>query len=335
MKKVMLLTLCLAAMTVNKAQAQEKTRPMDSMPRDNMRTPTDNMPMKMDTSPPNMRMRMDSTPPKMDMKMDNTSPNMPMKTMPMPNENARPDRAYDRKIEQTVNRMNRDTTPNGGNMRQDNELKGMYNGQRIRSDTIRNGVSDYRSDYKSDDRSNGKMKAKNKKALDGSQNGKYNSEMSRDSMPNGKYGDEMRRKPMGKMRSDSMPNGKYGDEMRGKPMSDDKRMKKMSRDSMRKAKNDGKMGMEKMTRDSMPNSQYSDKDIKRMAAENRSVRMEGGKVMIVRNSKMTVVKSFTNLNRGVKVMADGTIVRQDGTKTMLKEGESVNMMGEIMPIKQQ
>lgn len=291
MKKVMLLILCLAAMTGNKAQAQEKTRPMDNMktpmdsiPRDNMRTPMDNMKMPMD----NMPMKMDTTPPNMRMRMDSTPPNMPTKTMP--NSDIRPDRVYDNKIDKTANRMNRDTMING-TMQRNDELKGMYNGQRIRSDTIRNGVSSYKADDKSDNKM--KSKAKNKKAMDGTQNGKYNSEMSRDSMPNGKYGDKMKRQ--------QMPNGKMQD---------------------------------KMNRDSMPNGKYGDKERQRMAAENRSVMMHDGKVMIVRNGRMTVVKAFTNLNRGVKVMSDGTIVRQDGTKTMLKEGESVNMMGEIMPKKQ-
>lgn len=317
MKKVMLVILCLSAMAAHKAQAQERTMPTDTISRDNMRTPMDNMKMPMDNMRipmDNMRMKMDTTPPNMPMKMDATPPSMPTKTMP--------DKAYDRKIDRTVNRMDRDRMIDG-TMPPNNELKGMYNGQRIRSDTIRNGVSSYKSDYK--------MTPKNKKAMDGTQNGKYNSEMSRDSMPDGRYGDRMRPRQMpngkmeGKMNRDSMPKGKHHDKMH--PMSDDKKMDKMSRDSMRKARNDGKMGGDKMPSE-------ADKDKQRMAAENRSVMMHDGKVMIVRNGKMTVVKSFTNLNRGVKVMSDGTIVRQDGTKTMLKEGESVNMMGEIMPTKQ-
>lgn len=65
----------------------------------------------------------------------------------------------------------------------------------------------------------------------------------------------------------------------------------------------------------------------------KHVMMQDGKVTIMRNGKMFPVKSFTPLNNGTKVMSDGTIIKKDGSKTMLKEGECLNMAGEIVPMK--
>ena len=150
MKKIIVLIFLISVIGLEKTKAQEKTLLKDSLlQRDNMRTEMDKTPI-----PP-----MDIVP----AKKDNTRvDNMPIK---------------------------RDTTPMQlDKMKQDTLHKGLYNGQKIRSDTIRI--------------------PKNKKELDGTQNGKYNAEMSRDSMPDGKYGEKIRRQMNIEKRGVLFKNGK-------------------------------------------------------------------------------------------------------------------------------
>jgi hypothetical protein len=249
MKKVIAIILSILSIGLEKTTAQEKTMPMDSTM---MR---DNMSVPMDKTP---------TPP-MDIapvKRDNTrTDNMPMK---------------------------RDTTPmQMDKMRRDTVLNGIYNGQKIRSDTVRNGA--YYNGMKLENLPKNKVKPQNKKELDGTQNGKYNYEMSRDSMPDAKNIDPYRKRY----------GSKYGD---------------------------------KMARNTTAN--YDDRMRAQMAKEDRGVLMHRGRTMIVKNGQKTFIKSYTYLSYGTKVMSDGTIIKQDGTKTMMKQGEFVNMMGEIVPMKE-
>lgn len=267
--------------------AQEKTMPVDStLLRDNMRTKMDTMPPQpMDIEPvkkdntriDNMPIKRDTTPMEMDRMDRMRKDSMPTKVDTMSN----------RRMNQSMNRMNQDSMKNANSnrkMRQDSVLNGMYNGQRIRSDTIRKGM-------KMENIPQNKVKPKNKKEMDGTQNGKYNSEMSRDSMPDGKNGNEYRAKS----------GSKYGD---------------------------------KMSRNSTPTPTAEEKMRAQMAKEDRGVLMHRGRTMIVRNGQKTFIKSHTHLSYGTKVMSDGTIIKKDGTKTMMKDGEFVNMMGEIVPMKE-
>jgi hypothetical protein len=64
----------------------------------------------------------------------------------------------------------------------------------------------------------------------------------------------------------------------------------------------------------------------------RGVMMKDGKVMIVKNGKMTIIKNYTFLNNGTKAMSDGTIVTTEGIKTMINEGEYINMAGDVVPL---
>jgi hypothetical protein len=287
MKKVMVIILTILSMGLEKTIAQEKTMPMDStMLRDNMSVPMDKIPAPpMDIMPverdktrmDNMPIKRDTTPMEMDKMRRN---NMPIKT----------DTAYNRKMNQTVNRANRDSTREGRyfwDSRRDTVLNGVYNGQRIRSDTIRNGA--VYNGMRREDIPKNKVKPKNKKELDGTQNGKYNYETSRDSMPDAKNIDPYRKRY----------GSKYGD---------------------------------KMARNTTAN--YDDRVRAQMAKEDRGVLMHRGRTMIVKNGQKTFIKSYTYLSYGTKVMSDGTIIKQDGTKTMMKQGEFVNMMGEIVPMKE-
>ncbi len=287
MKKLMVIIGLILTIGLNKNIAQEKIMPMDSMMfRDNMRVPMEKMPTPpMDIAPTerdktrmdNMLIKRDTTPMERDkMRRDNMPPKV--------------DADYNRKMNQTVNRANRDSTREGRyfwDSRRDTVLNAIYNGQRIRSDTIRNGT--YYDGMRLEDMPNYKKKPKSKKELDGTQNGKYNYETRRDSMPDAKNMDPYRKKY----------NPKYGDKM---------------------ARNSTAVDTDRMRFE--------------IGKENRGVLMQNGKAMIFRNGKKKVIKAYTYLSFGTKVMSNGTIVKQDGTKTRMKEGEFVNMMGEIVPIKE-
>jgi hypothetical protein len=287
MKKVIAILSLILSIGLEKTVAQEKIMPMDStLMRDNMRTKMDDLPIQpMDITPvtkdntriDNMMLKRDTTPMQMDkMRRENMPPKV--------------DADYNRKMNQTVNRANRDSAREGRyywDSRRDTVLNGVYNGQRIRSDTLRNGV--IYNGMSIENMPKLKNKPRNKKELDGTQNGKYNSETSRDSMPDAKNIDPYRKKY----------NPKYGD---------------------------------KMARNSAPPEEQKMRTL--MAKEDRGVMMHRGRTMIVKNGHKTFIKSFTNLSLGTKVMSNGTIIKQDGTKTMMKDGEFVNMMGEIVPMKE-
>jgi hypothetical protein len=286
MKKLMSIICLILSIGLGKTTAQEKTMPVDStLLRDNMRTKMDDMPTPpMDFAPVTRdKTRMDNMP-----MVRDTTP-MQMDKMQRDKVPAKVDADYNRKLEQT-SRANRDKPQEGRyfwDPRRDTVLNGMYNGQRIRSDTIRNGA--VYNGMSMENMPKSAKKSKNRKELDGTQNGKYNAEMSRDSMPDGKNGDAYQKRY----------GSKYGD---------------------------------KMERNSAPESEQRMRA--QMAKEDRGVMMHRGRTMIVRNGQKTFIKNYTNLSYGAKVMSDGTIITKDGTKRMMQQGEFVNMMGEIIPMKE-
>jgi hypothetical protein len=140
-------------------------------------------------------------------------------------------------------------------------------------------------------------------------NGEYRERMYNDTMPIGKYGDRMKR--------DSIPYGRYGD--------------RVNRDTTL----NGLYG-DKMNRANTPYERQNDKmsypkggKMANMSKE-KHLMMKDGKVIMMKNGKMRTIKAYTNLNMGTRVMADGSIIKKDGSKMMLQEGESINMAGEIM-----
>ncbi|MBK5285131.1 MAG: hypothetical protein JJE25_06980 [Bacteroidia bacterium] len=62
------------------------------------------------------------------------------------------------------------------------------------------------------------------------------------------------------------------------------------------------------------------------------VMMQNGKVMMVRNGKMTPMDHDMTMSNGTKVMSTGTILKKDGTKMMMKDGQHIDMSGNIMPM---
>ena len=62
--------------------------------------------------------------------------------------------------------------------------------------------------------------------------------------------------------------------------------------------------------------------------------MQNGKLMTVKNGQMTMFQqNDTILSNGTKVMSDGTCIKKDGSKMMLKEGQHVDMSGNMVPMK--
>lgn len=59
------------------------------------------------------------------------------------------------------------------------------------------------------------------------------------------------------------------------------------------------------------------------------VMMKKGKVMLVKNGKLTKMDHEIAMGNGTKVMPDGTIRKKDGTKMMLKEGQHMDMAGHM------
>jgi hypothetical protein len=138
-------------------------------------------------------------------------------------------------------------------------------------------------------------------------------------------------------RSDTIRNGMY-----------DKRMKS---DKMGKM---GNMDMRKMHSDTLPDGTKSPKMKNKMGEEmgdgrmhtmdgkmdhtmmrgsgEKHVMMENGKVVMMKNGSMKTVQNYTPLSNGTRVMSDGTIMKKDGTKTMMQEGECLNMAGEVVPM---
>lgn len=60
-----------------------------------------------------------------------------------------------------------------------------------------------------------------------------------------------------------------------------------------------------------------------------TVRMEAGRMMIVRNGELVAMDEDVLMNDGTRVLTDGTVIRTDGTTRTMMNGESISMDGEI------
>lgn len=60
--------------------------------------------------------------------------------------------------------------------------------------------------------------------------------------------------------------------------------------------------------------------------------MKGGKMMCVKDQKMTLLKNDTTLTNGSIVMANGGYVRKGETKQMFKEGQHMDLTGKMVPM---
>ena len=60
-----------------------------------------------------------------------------------------------------------------------------------------------------------------------------------------------------------------------------------------------------------------------------AVRMEAGRMMVVRNGELVPMDEDILMNDGTRILTDGTVIRTDGTTRMMMDGESMGMDGEI------
>ena len=57
--------------------------------------------------------------------------------------------------------------------------------------------------------------------------------------------------------------------------------------------------------------------------------MQGGKVVITRFGQTETVAAETTLPNGIKVSPDGTVTMQNGTTSMMKEGDYLSLSGRL------
>ena len=58
------------------------------------------------------------------------------------------------------------------------------------------------------------------------------------------------------------------------------------------------------------------------------IRMQDGKVMVMKNGEMMPMDEELTLPDGTKIMIDGTMMLSDGTTRMMAEGETMLLQGE-------
>jgi hypothetical protein len=63
------------------------------------------------------------------------------------------------------------------------------------------------------------------------------------------------------------------------------------------------------------------------------VMLVDGKVMMIKDGKMTKLESDTYLNNGTKVTPEGMCTDKTGTSMMMKEGEHLDMEGNMVVMK--
>ena len=55
--------------------------------------------------------------------------------------------------------------------------------------------------------------------------------------------------------------------------------------------------------------------------------------MMVKNGQMTSLDHDMTMSNGTKIKSDGTCIKKDGTKKMMKEGQHMDMSGNMIPMK--
>ncbi len=63
------------------------------------------------------------------------------------------------------------------------------------------------------------------------------------------------------------------------------------------------------------------------------VMMQDGKMVMYKDGNMTALAESVTMTNGTKIMVDGSYTNKDGKKKMLKEGEHMDMSGNMVPMK--
>jgi len=61
--------------------------------------------------------------------------------------------------------------------------------------------------------------------------------------------------------------------------------------------------------------------------------IQDGKMMVIVNGKLEVMKSDATLGNGTRVITNGYFILKDGSKVKLKEGQLLDLNGEVIPRK--
>jgi hypothetical protein len=61
--------------------------------------------------------------------------------------------------------------------------------------------------------------------------------------------------------------------------------------------------------------------------------MMDGKMMMIKHGKMTAMKKQMTMSNGTKCMVDGMCLKKDGSKMKMKEGDHMDMSGNMQPKK--
>ncbi len=61
--------------------------------------------------------------------------------------------------------------------------------------------------------------------------------------------------------------------------------------------------------------------------------MQDGKMMMVKNGKRTTLDHAMTMSNGTKIMCDGNYTKEDGTKMLMKEGQHMDMAGNVIATK--
>ncbi len=57
--------------------------------------------------------------------------------------------------------------------------------------------------------------------------------------------------------------------------------------------------------------------------------MMNGKMMMIKNGKMSSMSKPMTMSNGTKMLVDGTCIKKDGAKMKMKEGDHMDMSGKI------
>lgn len=87
--------------------------------------------------------------------------------------------------------------------------------------------------------------------------------------------------------------------------------------------------MNKMKHDKMPMH-----DKMQMLKKDGCMMMDG-KMMMIKDGKMTAMKKQMTLGNGTKCMVDRTCVKKDGSKINMKEGDHMDMDGNMKSMKKE
>lgn len=85
--------------------------------------------------------------------------------------------------------------------------------------------------------------------------------------------------------------------------------------------------MKKMDHDKMMNHDQMD------MSKVDGCMMMNGKMMMIKDGKMSAMTKPMTMSNGTKCMVDGKCVKKDGTKMTMKEGDHMDMSGNLHPKK--